>query len=205
MDLPAAPGEVFAYAGACERLDPAALAPRVPGGPPNLTPLSGSGGRGGRAPPAPLLQAAPGAPALPRRRFTQRFFRCARTGQLHSRVALGVAGPLETFWAPIYNTVDVALTLTPVEADAGADITLSYPWGDAGGRPLDLERRDLPSRLWPAPRAKGARAWSPFSRSGRDYARVAGPGVLVGVGYGADEAGALREDEFVYFAMARVR
>lgn len=204
MDLPARPGEVFTYAGACERLDAASLAPLVPGAVPGLSPLSGGrGGGGGVGGAAPMLQAAPGAPRLPRRRFTQRFFRCARTGRLHSRVALGLAGPLEAFWAPIYNTVDVSLCLTPVEADAGADMTICYPWTDEGGRPLGLEAGDLPSRLWPAPR-KGP-SWSPFSRSGRDYARLAGPGLIVGCAYGADDSGALTEDGFVYFAMARVR
>jgi hypothetical protein len=141
---------------------------------------------------------------LPRRRFTQRFWVCGRTGRMHSRVALRVAGPLETFWAPIYNTVDVALTLTPVEADAGADMTFAYPWPSPaeGGRPLGLARADLPSPVWPSPR-RGA-SWSPFGRGAADYARVAGPGVISGCAYGAGDDGGLAEDEFVYFAMARV-
>ena len=194
-DLPAAPGEVLTYAGVCERLTPDLLSPALPGGPPGL----GGPPRGGAA---PLLQPAPGSWCLPQRKFTQRFVRCARTGKLHSRVALGLAGPFETFWAPIYNTVSVELTLTPVEADAGADIILSYPWTDEWSRPLDLARGDLPAPLWPAPR-RGA-AWSPFSRSGRDYVRLAGPGLMVGCAYAEAEGGGLAEDEFVYFALARV-
>lgn len=197
MDLPTAPGDIFTYTGVCEQLQ-LSLADPLQGGPPGLARAAP-----GSPASAPLLQPAPGSWALPRRRFTQRFFVCGRSGKLHSRVALGLAGPFETFWAPIYNTVDVTLTLTPVEADAGADLVVCYPWADAGGRPLDLTKRDLPSPLWPPPR--GGASWSPFSRSGRDYVRVAGPGVLVGCAYGADEEGVLQEEGFVYFAMARVR
>jgi hypothetical protein len=185
------------YAGVCEKMRfdfssarRAAPPGALPGGPP-----AGGGD--------PWLQAAPGAARLPQRRFTQRFFVCARTGRLHSRVALRLAGPFETFWAPIYNSVEVGLTLTPVEADAGADMVFAYPWTDAASQPLDLEKGDLPSRLWPAPRRAGA-GWSPFSRSGRDYVRSAGPGLMVGCGYAAGEDGGLTEDEFVYFALARV-
>lgn len=191
MDLPTSPGDIYTYAGICEKLQL-----ESPG---RATPYStGALGSGAQ----PWLQAAPGSWLLPQRKFTQRFFFCERTGKLHSRVALNLAGPLETFWAPIYNTVDVSLTLTPVEADAGADVVFSYPWTDEASRPLDLARRDLPSAVWPAPR-RGA-GWSPFSRSGRDYARVAGPGVLVGCAYAAGEDGILSEEGFVYFAMARV-
>jgi hypothetical protein len=200
MDLPAQPGQIFTYAGICEKLQlgaPGAPLPAAGAVPP---PPGGGGSRGAGA--APWLRAAPGAWALPRREFTQRFFRAARTGKLHSRVALRLAGPFETFWAPIYNTVEIDLVLTPVEADAGADVSICYPWTDAGGRPLDLGRGDLPSAVWPSPR-RGA-AWSPFSRGGRDYVRFAGPGVMVGCAYGAGEDGVLAEDEFVYFAMARV-
>ncbi|KAI8467633.1 MAG: hypothetical protein J3K34DRAFT_523614 [Monoraphidium minutum] len=202
MDLPTAPGEICTYAGICEKLQlapgagsAAAAAAAAPPPPPGLP-----RGRGGGA--EPWLQAAPGALKLPQRRFSQRFFVCGRTGKLHSRVALRLAGPFETFWAPIYNTVDVSLTLTPVEADAGADLVFAYPWTDPVSRPLDLSRSDLPSGVWPAPR-RGP-SWSPFSRGGRDYARAAAPGVLVGCGYAAGADGGLTEDEFVYFAMARV-
>jgi hypothetical protein len=190
------PGDIYTYAGVCEklRIEPGQL-PRGPrgGGLPTLAPGSGAD---------PWLQSAPGAPRLPQRRFTQRFFRCGRTGKLHSRVALRLAGPFEAFWAPIYNTVEVGLVLTPVESDAGADLVISYPWTDEHARPLDLAPADLPSPLWPAPRRAGV-GWSPFSRSGRDYARAAGPGVFVGCAYAAGDDGGLTEDEFVYFALAR--
>lgn len=197
MDLPTQPGQIFTYAGICEKLQLDAPGPLAAStAPPPGLPRAGAGGT------QPWLQPAPGAWKLPQRKFTQRFFVSKRTGKLHSRVALRLAGPFETFWAPIYNTVDIALTLTPVEADAGADLSICYPWTDKGSRALDLERRDLPSAVWPSPR-RGA-SWSPFSRSGRDYARVAGPGVIVGCAYAAGADGVLAEDEFVYFAMARV-
>lgn len=197
MDLPTSPGDIYTYAGICEKLQLEAPGPL---GVDRSAPAAAAAGTSGAQ---PWLQASPGSWKLPQRKFTQRFFMCERTGKLHSRVALNLKGPFETWWAPIYNTVDVSLTLTPVEADAGADIIFCYPWTDSGSRPLDLEKRDLPSILWPAPR-RGA-SWSPFSRSGRDYVRVAGPGVLVGCAYAAGEDGGLTEDEFVYFAMARAR
>lgn len=46
---------------------------------------------------------------------------------MHARVALPLAGPLERWWVPSYCRVKPELVLTPLEEDAGADITLEYP------------------------------------------------------------------------------
>lgn len=118
-------------------------------------------------------------------------------GQLYSRIQLKVAGLLDAFWAPVYNRVDVGLTLTPVSADAGADITLLYPHS---GQDISLHKSDLPHPLWPAPKQN---SWSPFSLSGKDYVRVAGPGVYVGCAYRCKQPGEYIEDNFVYFVLVR--
>lgn len=118
------------------------------------------------------------------------------------------------------------------QADAGADIVLEYPsastsdrqqqqrpgpgatGGARGGGPSSssgwglVGPERLPRRGWPEPTAS---CWSPFSGSGRDYVRVAGPGVYVGCAYrgakggedGSGGPGELREENFVYFLLVR--
>ncbi|PNH09124.1 hypothetical protein TSOC_004293 [Tetrabaena socialis] len=83
---------------------------------------------------------------------------------------------------------------------AGAD-------SDSGDNQVDWHlwgKDDLPrGGLWPAPEPE-ANAVSPFSGGGRDFMRVAGPGVYVGCAYAAGPEGPdLREENFVYFALAR--
>lgn len=100
--------------------------------------------------------------------------------------------------------MNIELELTPIEIDAGADLTLVYPIQDPKQQKVDstwtLEKRDLPNRSWPAPRMT---AVSPFSKSSRDFVRLVGPGVYVGCGYQADRKGVLCDEDFVYFLMIR--
>jgi hypothetical protein len=58
--------------------------------------------------------------------FRQLFFMHPRTQELHSRVVLPLVGPIDCWWWPCYCRVRVGLTLTPVEKDAGADMTFEY-------------------------------------------------------------------------------
>jgi hypothetical protein len=111
-----------------------------------------------------------------------------------------VFGPIDTFWTPAYNRMDIGLVLTPVQADAGADATLVYPFDGPEG--LDLTAADLPNPVWPKPRP-GPVGASPFSLTGKDYLRIAGPGVYVGCGYRPSEKGDLIDDNFVYFILAK--
>ncbi|KXZ46851.1 hypothetical protein GPECTOR_40g585 [Gonium pectorale] len=46
---------------------------------------------------------------------------------VYSRLVLPLVGPLDRWWEPIYSRLRVELTLTPVPADAGADLQLLYP------------------------------------------------------------------------------
>lgn len=126
---------------------------------------------------------------------------------LHSRLLLNL-GPF-TSWLtpPIYNRVEVGLSLTPASTDAGADAVLVYPLDEklqqqrqAAG--IALELADLPSKLWPAP--SPLTNWSPLSFTERDYLRVAGPGFYVGCAYRRDDKGNLMDEENVYFALAKV-
>lgn len=100
--------------------------------------------------------------------------------------------------------MNIELELTPVESDAGADLTFVYPIQDLkqqkAGSTWTLEKRDLPNRSWPAPRMTVV---SPFSNSPRDFVRLVGPGVYVGCGYQADRKGAFCDEDFVYFLMIR--
>jgi hypothetical protein len=49
-----------------------------------------------------------------------------RTQELHARLVLPLAGPIDCWWWPCYCRVRVGLTLAPVEAHAGADMTFEY-------------------------------------------------------------------------------
>jgi hypothetical protein len=119
------------------------------------------------------------------------------------------------WWEPLYARLVVELCLTPLRADAGADLLLLYP-ADAAHRPssdgtgagawLLTGRGCLPRSQpwWPLPDPQRA-AVSPLSGMGRDYMRVAGPGVYVGCAYREGPApGELREESCVYFALARL-
>lgn len=97
--------------------------------------------------------------------------------------------------------MNIELELTPLESDAGADLTLVYPSQDVKqNSDWNLEKRDLPKSSWPAPKTS---VWSPFSNSPRDYVRLVGPGVYVGCGYTCDRKGALCDEDFVFFVMIR--
>lgn len=132
----------------------------------------------------------------------------APAGRLYSRVSLNLLGPLSAWWLPAYARVDVELSLTPVAADAGADLVLCYP--AAGEPPLQLASAgDVPAG-WPDPRACRGRA-SPFSLGARDYVRPVGPGVYVGCGYRSREGEGVRagspasyvETDAVWFLLVR--
>ncbi len=109
--------------------------------------------------------------------------------------------------------------------DAGADLTLEYPYPDPDASFngwLDPETaltvEQLPDSSWPAPDPE-ASCGSPFSQSPRDYLRVAGPGVYVGCAYrprgggeaaGREEGGSAEgrrpeynEEDCVYFCLVR--
>lgn len=128
---------------------------------------------------------------------------------LHSRVNFNLPGVLKLLkplTPPIYNRVEIGLTLTPSSADAGADGCITYPADpvllqqqQAAG--VALSKDDLPNALWPAPLKTAS--WSPLSFGGRDYLRAAGPGFYVGCAYRKDEQGNFDEDEHVYFALVR--
>jgi hypothetical protein len=130
-------------------------------------------------------------------------------GLLHSRMLLSPPAPFSFFSflsPPVYCRAEIGLTLVPNQADAGADVALTYPADptllkqqQAAG--VALSKEDLPSSLWPAPMQKPT--WSPLSFSGRDYMRAAGPGFYVGCAYRTDEAGNYLEEEHVYFALVR--
>lgn len=114
-------------------------------------------------------------------------------------------GPLAPLVRPHYCRLDIGPVLTPVQADAGADMAFTYATED--GSPLDLYAEDLPSKSWPAPR--GPRP-SPFSLGAKDYVRPAGPGVYVGCGYRRSDGGkgpaspaSYVETEFVYFMLVK--
>ncbi len=148
----------------------------------------------------PWLRPAPGSAQFPQRAFKASFFVSPLTGRLHCHVAPRLRGPLYRAWLPCYSRVDVGLALTPLQADAGADLVMVYP--GAAGAPAVLSREELPPGWWPAPQPG---TWSPFSLGPRDYVRVAGPGVYVGCAYRSETPGAqLLEEDFVYFALARV-
>jgi hypothetical protein len=159
----------------------------------------------------PWLRPAPGAVQFPQEAFKASFFVSPKTGRLHCHVAPKLRGPLYRAWLPCYSRVDVGLALTPLQADAGADLVMQYAPPQprdavanpgAPGQAAVLGRDELPPGWWPAPKAG---AWSPFSLGPRDYVRVAGPGLYVGCAYRSDAPGAqLLEEDFVYFAMARV-
>jgi hypothetical protein len=113
-------------------------------------------------------------------------------------------GPLDAWWLPVYARVDVELSLTPVQADAGADIVFVYP---SAGQPLDLQPQHLPAQRWPSPRSSSQ---SPFSLGPKDYVRPVGPGVYVGCGYrrsddgrGAATPASYVETDFVWFLLVR--
>ncbi len=154
----------------------------------------------------PWLKPTPGSLQLPQQRFSQHFFRHPTTSQLHSRVVIGGCARWLNGWltSPVYNSVDIDLTLTPLASDAGADVTVSFTASEDGSKPLGLGKGDLPGTLWPAPSKD---VWSPFSRSGRDYMRPAGPGVYVGCAYRRAEAkegeplAPLAETDCVYFML----
>ena len=127
-------------------------------------------------------------------------------GLLHSRLLLDL-GPLAGFLTPpIYNRMEIGLSLTPLASDAGADACIVYPFDEsvlqqkqAAG--IALTGEDLPSKGWPAP--SPAPGWSPLSFTERDYVRVAGPGFYVGCAYRRGEKGDLLDDEHVYFALVK--
>lgn len=195
-DFPSQPGQVITYEGLCEQFRVEAAG----------SPLSVDSAMQARFPRAvPWLKPSASSIAAPRERFTQHFFQAGRTGLLHSRMTLDM-GWASFLSPPIYNRLEIGLTLTPNSPDAGADAALVYPMDpvllkqkqDAG---VALSKEDLPSPLWPAPSRRAA--WSPLSFAERDYMRVAGPGFYVGCAYRRDAAGGLLVDEAVYFALVR--
>lgn len=199
-DFPSQPGEVYTYEGICEQFTYQKPA----------NPLSVDSSMQARHPRAtPWLKPSPASMAAPQDRFRQQFFLANRTGLLHSRMLLSPPAPFSFFSflsPPVYSRVEIGLTLVPNQADAGADVALTYPADptllkqqQAAG--IALSKEDLPSALWPAPMQKAS--WSPLSFSGRDYMRAAGPGFYVGCGYRTDEAGNYLEEEHVYFALVR--
>ncbi|KAG2493164.1 hypothetical protein HYH03_008586 [Edaphochlamys debaryana] len=163
---------------------------------------------------------------------------------VYGRTVLPLLGPIGRWWEPLYCRLQVGLVLTPLAADAGADVQLVYPAACGGPSAADLGGQEpggsasgpssapasrapppdplfaqlplswglvgvesLPpgQRFWPPPDPESYSV-SPLSGTGRDYLRVAGPGVYVGCAYRpgpASERGRLREEDFVYFAIAR--
>lgn len=123
-------------------------------------------------------------------------------------------------WEPLYCRVHVELTLTPLPADAGADILFLYPAdplaqeqeeqdagddgeGEGEGSGALFAPLPLPSPLWPAPQP-AAYPVSPFGGGTRDYVRVAGPGLYVGCAYREGPGrGEYRPENCVYFALVR--
>jgi hypothetical protein len=118
-------------------------------------------------------------------------------------------GPLASFLTPpIYNRVEIGLSLTPLSTDAGADACIVYPFDAAMLQQkqqagVALTAADLPSKTWPAP--SPGPGWSPLSFQERDYIRVAGPGFYVGCAYRRDAKGGLLDDECVYFALVKTQ
>ncbi|KAG2426371.1 hypothetical protein HYH02_014799 [Chlamydomonas schloesseri] len=140
---------------------------------------------------------------------------------VYSKVALPLLGPVDRWWEPLYCRLHVELTLTPLQADAGADVLLLYPADplcsgeeqrqtqpddvEAPAQPWHLVGRAWvpPGPYWPAPDPASYPA-SPFSGSPRDYMRVVGPGVYVGCAYREGPSpGELRDENFVYFMLVR--
>ncbi|KAG2429204.1 hypothetical protein HXX76_010974 [Chlamydomonas incerta] len=142
---------------------------------------------------------------------------------VYSKVVLPLLGPVDKWWEPLYCRLHVELTLTPLQADAGADVLLLYPADPlcCGEQPKqheqheqDMEGPVLPWQLvgrdwvpsgpyWPTPDPVSYPT-SPFSGSPRDYMRVVGPGVYVGCAYREGPSpGDLRDENFVYFMLVR--
>ncbi len=186
---PRPPLQVFTYEGRCEKFVYK----------PPVNPFDVDSVRQRQAPRAtPWLKPAPGSWEFPQEAFKMSFFMGAASRCLHCHTAIKWRGPLYRRWLPCYSRVDVGLALTPLQADAGADITMVYP---GNGQPAVLAKADLPQGWWPDPKPS---VWSPFSLSERDYVRVAGPGVYVGCAYRSTRPGQMLEDDFVYFVIARV-
>lgn len=187
-DFPTEAGEVYTYWGRCEKF--MVLESRSP-----FQQDSAMQQRHPRA--IPWLQPSPGSWQFKQERFKASFFVHPESGELYSRLHMQLNAWVDSFWMPIYSKLDISLTLTPVQADAGADMTMVYP---AQGKSLGLKKEHLPSPLWPAPSDK---MWSPFSLGRRDYLRVAGPGVYVGCAYRCERPKELVEDNFIYFILVR--
>eukprot|EP00878_Enallax_costatus_P006151 GHUV01006447.1.p1 GENE.GHUV01006447.1~~GHUV01006447.1.p1 ORF type:complete len:360 (+),score=62.56 GHUV01006447.1:75-1154(+) len=199
-DFPSEPGQVYTYEGLCEQ-----FVYQKP-----LSPLAVDSSMQSKLPrQVPWLKPNPMSMATPQERFTQQFFLSSRTGLLHSRINFNLPGVLKLLkplTPPIYNRVEIGLTLTPNSSDAGADACITYPVDpillkqqQAAG--VALSKEDLPNPLWPAPLKVAS--WSPLSFTGRDYVRVVGPGFYVGCAYRKDEQDNYAEDEHVYFALFR--
>jgi len=202
-DFPQQPGQVFTFDARCEMWDLRSkpvrffvdqkLQDRYPRSKPWLVP-------------------SPGAAQFPSDNFKFEFFVHPTSSELYARVVMPWMFGLDAWWVPSYLRLKPELCLTPMREDAGADMTLEFPdpsspnlngWlKEVGGEVQGvLTREQLPSSSWPGPRPGGA--WSPLSLSARDYVRVAGPGLYVGCAYRAEVAGQYKEEDFVYFAMAR--
>lgn len=184
-DFPETPGEMYAYAGLCERY----VAPDMP---PDPDPFRKSDALRIK----PVLQPRPGSFRVPQEYFTQYFFLHPGTGELHGRCVLKMWNRMDMWWVPIYHQVHVGLTLTPLEADAGADAVFRYP--RAGS--WQLEKGDLPDARWPTPHLE---SWSPFSLDDQDYVRVIAPGVYVGCAYRQAVNAEDDTDQFIYFVLVR--
>lgn len=81
------------------------------------------------------------------------------------------------------------------------DLTIQYPETPTG---LRLPITAIPKSSWPRPK----RLRAPFNKGFTDYVRVAGPGVMVGLGYRTeaeiDEGSGLPLfPSPIYFAMAK--
>ncbi|PNW81491.1 hypothetical protein CHLRE_06g248750v5 [Chlamydomonas reinhardtii] len=181
------------------------------------------------------LRPTPASFDVPVSRFKQLFFvpplledyggEAAASGEVtslptvYSRVVLPLLGPVDRWWEPLYCRLHVELTLTPLQADAGADVLLLYPadplcTGEQQQQSQDVEGPAQPWQLagrdwvplgpyWPAP-DPASYPTSPFSGSPRDYMRVVGPGVYVGCAYREGPSpGELRDENFVYFMLVR--
>ncbi|GFR43217.1 hypothetical protein Agub_g4237, partial [Astrephomene gubernaculifera] len=149
--------QVFTYEGRCERyeLDPEGRGVRLEADSQLQQQLSGPGPAG--APAAPWLRPTEGSFNVPVERFRLHCFvppdqeqeeeEEERGGgqqeggeevqavlppapalpRVYGKLELQLLGPLYRWWEPLYSRLHVQLCLTPLPADAGADLTLLYP------------------------------------------------------------------------------